>query len=121
MLSILEEPLLRGLIDGNIPFYEVMNCFGIRVTIGNLPGYIYGFTYISCKGHYHLVLNGNVNYETQCKTFLHEIKHILNDMPKKSYFIGLDMQRNELEIEADKFAEIVEQGGKNNAKRSHIC
>lgn len=111
MLSILEEPLLRGLIDGNIPFHEVMNNFGIRVTVGNLPGHIRGFTYISCKGYYHLILNGNICYITQCKTFLHEIKHILNDVPKKSYYIGLDMQRCELEAEADKFAEVVGLGG----------
>lgn len=105
MFSILEEPLLRGLIDGNIPFCEVMNAFGIRVTIGNLPSSILGFTYVSRKGYYHLILNGNINYETQCKTFVHEIKHITQDMPKLGYMIGLDMQRHDFEIKADKVAE----------------
>lgn len=107
MLNILDEPLFRALIDGNIPFYEVMNCFGIRVTIGNLPAPVLGFTYISKKGYYHLVLNGNICYETQCKTFIHEIKHITSDMPNMSYFIGLDMQHTTFELCADKVAEVV--------------
>lgn len=109
MFSILEEPLLRGLIDGNIPFHEVMNTFGIRIAIGNLPSSTLGFTYLSRKGHYHLILNGNINYETQCRTFVHEIKHICSDMPNIGYIIGLDMQRIEFEAEADIVAEAVGQ------------
>lgn len=105
MLDILDEPLFRALIDGNIPFYEVMNCFGIRVTIGNLPASALGFTYISKKGYYHLVLNGNISYRTQCGTFVHEIKHIMIDMPKMGYIVGLDMQRYEFESKADMVAE----------------
>jgi hypothetical protein len=109
MLSILEEPLFRALIDGNIPFYEVMSTFGIQVTIGNMPSSTLGFTYVSRKGYYHLILNGNIDYETQCRTFIHEIKHITSDMPKMGYVIGLDMQRTEFEVEADRVAEAVGQ------------
>ena len=109
MLNILEEPPFRALNDGNIPFYEVMTCFRIRVTIGNLPPMIYGFVYVSRKGYYHLRLNGNINYRTQCQTFIHEIKHIVADIPKMSYFIGLDMRRCELEANADRVAEAVGQ------------
>lgn len=107
MYAILDGPLYRALVDGTISFYEVMNTFGIRTMIGNLPSAICGFTYVSRKGYYHLILNGNINYEAQCRTFLHEIKHIITDMPKMSYFIGLDMQHTSFEIEADKIMKIV--------------
>lgn len=105
MFELLDEPLFRALTDGTVPFYEVMNSFGIRVTIANLPPTVYGFTYVSRKGYYHLALNGNINYETQCKVFIHEIKHIIKDMPKVGYVIGLDMHHQPFEIEADKVAE----------------
>ncbi|AYO30844.1 hypothetical protein D2962_09655 [Biomaibacter acetigenes] len=104
-MLVLDEPLFRALMDGTMPFHEVMNAFGIRVTIANLPPAVYGFTYVSKKGNYHLALNGNINYETQCKVFIHEIKHIINDIPKEGYIIGLDMQHQTFEIEADKVAE----------------
>lgn len=100
-MHILDRPLIRGLTDEATSFHEIMNSFGIRVTIGNLPPTVLGFTYISKKNNYHLVLNGNVNYKTQCRTFVHELKHIVADMPKVSYFVGLDMQKCEFEIEAD--------------------
>ncbi|WP_213996151.1 MULTISPECIES: hypothetical protein [Tepidanaerobacter] len=101
MLDFFDEPLFRALIDGNIPFYEVVHCFGIRVTIGNLPASVSGFTYISKKGCYHLVINRNMSYKTQYRTFMHEIKHIMIDMPKMGYIVGLDMQRYEFESKAD--------------------
>jgi len=111
MIDILDQPLFRAIIDRTIPFYEIMNSFGIRVTIGNLPTTVAGFTYRSKKGYYHLILNANLSYETQCRTFMHEIKHIACDMPEMSYIVGLDMQRSSFEYEADKFAEVVGLGG----------
>ncbi len=42
--------------------------------------------------NYHIILNGNMNYEAQCSTFTHEIKHIITDMPTIGYIIGIDMQ-----------------------------
>jgi len=101
LLNIMEAPLIRALIDETIPFFEVMNSFGVKVTIANLPPSILGFTYISRKGKYHLVLNGNINHKTQCKTFVHELKHIITDMPKMSYYIGMDKQKYKIEFEAD--------------------
>lgn len=109
MLSILEEPLLRGLFDKTIPFHDVMNAFGIKVIIGNLPSSVSGFTYLGKKGYYHLILNGNLAFEAQCRTFVHELKHIIYDSPKVSYYIGLDKQRYGIEAEADKLAEALGQ------------
>lgn len=76
-----------------------MNSFDIQTRIAlNLPSSIYGFVYVSKKGNYHIVLNGNVNYKTQCSVFLHELKHIIYDMPTIGYIIGLDMQHKEFEL-----------------------
>lgn len=105
-MDILDKPLLKSLIDGNISFHEVMNAYNIRTSIAfNLESSVLGFVYFSRRGNYHLILNGNVNYETQCKTFVHEIKHITEDMPKMGYMIGLNMQYEYFEDEADMVAE----------------
>jgi len=109
MIDILDKPLFRALLDGAIPFYDVMNSFGIRVTLDNLPSSVAGFTYRSKKGYYHLILNSHLSYEAQCRTFVHEIKHIVCDMPKISYIVGLDMQRSSFETDADILAEAVGQ------------
>ncbi len=79
-------------------FHEVMNTFDIKTSIAfNLPSAIQGFVYVSKQGNYPIILNGNLNYETQCRVFLHEMKHILSDMPVMGYVIGLDMQYKKFE------------------------
>lgn len=76
-INILDKPLLRSLMDETLPFYEVMNAYNIKTSIAcNLPSAVLGFVYVSKHNHYHLILNSNMNHETQCKTFVHEIKHI---------------------------------------------
>lgn len=96
-VKLLHHQLLRSLKDENIPFHQVMNAFDIKTTIANLPSEVYGFVYVSRKGYYHIVLNGNINAETQYKVFCHEVKHILEDLPKMGYIVGLNMQREEFE------------------------
>lgn len=105
-IDILDKSLLKSLLDENISFHEVMNAYNIRTSIAcNIPASILGFVYVSRRGNYHLILNGNVNYETQCKTFVHEIKHITYDLPSMGYIIGLDMQYTYFEDGADMVAE----------------
>jgi len=105
-VELLEKTLLKSLIDGTIPFYDVMNAYNVRTTLNyQLPSHVLGFVYVSRRGNYHLILKAKVNYETQCKTFVHEIKHIVCDLPKAGYMIGLNMQHSELELEADYVAE----------------
>ena len=106
-MEILDKPLLKALINEDIPFYEVMNMFNIKTTIlFNIPPRVLGFVYLSRRGYYHLLLNGSVNYETQCKVFIHEIVHITEDMPKLAYRIGLDMQHTYMEQAADEVADM---------------
>jgi len=77
-----------------------MNAFDIKISIAfNLSQSVYGFVYKSNLKGYLLVLNGNINYDAQCKVFLHEIKHIINDMPNMGYIIGLDMQQKSFEAD----------------------
>lgn len=105
-MDILDKSLLKSLLDETISFHDIMNAYNVRTSIAcNLPVSILGFVYVSRRGNYHLILNGNVNYETQCKTFVHEIKHITYDLPQAGYIIGLDMQHTHLEKNADKVAE----------------
>ena len=104
-IDLLDKPLLKGLIKGDIPFHELMYAYGIRVIIANISSKIYGFVYVSSKNNPYIILNGNISYETQCKVFIHELKHILTDTPKQSYYIGLNMQHEYIEREADMLAE----------------
>ncbi|AEM79784.1 hypothetical protein [Thermoanaerobacter wiegelii] len=105
-INLLNTFLMKALLDETIPFHEVMNAFGIRTHIVfNLPASVLGFTYVSRRGNYHLLLNGNVNYRAQVKTFLHEVQHILNDMPQYSYIIGLNMEHLKMEDTADEISE----------------
>lgn len=98
MIGFLDSPLVKALFAESISFHEVMNTFDIKTSIAfNLSSNIYGFVYASKKSKYHIVLNGNLSYETQCKTFVHEIKHIITDMPVAGYAIGIDMQHEPFE------------------------
>jgi hypothetical protein len=105
-MDILDKPLLKALLNEDIAFYEIMNAFNIKTTIAcNIPASVLGFVYLSRRSNYHLILNGDVNYETQCKVFIHEVKHIVYDMPNMGYMIGLDMQYTYMEQSADTVAE----------------
>lgn len=101
-ISLLDEPLLRSLLDENISFHEVMSTHNIQTQVAfNLSSNIKGFVYVSRRGNYYIILNGNLNYEMQCSTLVHEIKHIVQDLPTMSYYIGIDMQHCEIEDDAD--------------------
>ncbi len=107
-IDILDRSLLKSLLDKNISFHEIMNTYNIRTSIAfDIPASILGFVYVSRRGNYHLILNGNVNYTSQCKAFVHEIKHITYDLPNMGYIIGLDMQHIYFENEANKVAESI--------------
>ena len=99
-VDLLEKSLLKSLLDGTIPFTDVMNAYDVKTTLSfELPSHVLGFVYVSRRGNYHMILNAEVNTETQYRTFIHEIKHIACDLPKVGYLIGLDMQHTQLELE----------------------
>ncbi|NLB42088.1 MAG: hypothetical protein GX815_07465 [Clostridiales bacterium] len=103
-----EKTLLKSLLDGTIPFDDVMNAYDVRTTLSfELPANVLGFVYVSRRGNYHMILNAEVSTETRYRTFVHELKYILCDLPKVGYIIGLDIQHTRLELEADCVAEVL--------------
>lgn len=103
-INLLDEPLVHALLDENISFHEVMSSFNISTQVAfNLASYIKGFVYVSYRGNYYIILNGRLNYEEQCRTFVHELKHIIEDVPTTSYYIGINCQEHEIEYDADMF------------------
>ncbi|QTL96518.1 hypothetical protein GM661_00320 [Iocasia frigidifontis] len=68
---------------------------------------LWGFVYKSRFDSYIIIINKNLSTEMQKEVYLHEVEHILYDMPDVGYFIGLDMQYSTIENEADDFAKAV--------------
>lgn len=107
-LKLLEKQIIRFLKKDELPLLEILLTYGIHLSITyQLSSRALGFVYTSRKGNYHLIVNGNINIHTQKKVFLHEITHIINDLPKIGYIIGFDMTHTPLEEQADKIAESI--------------
>lgn len=107
-LELLEKQLYKIFSSDEMCFSEILMNYNIQLTIAHdLSNKVLGFVYYSRAGKYHLIINGNAGYIAQRKVFIHEIKHIIIDMPKIGYIIGLDMMHTPLEIEADKIAESI--------------
>ena len=68
---------------------------------------IYGFVYLSSFGNYYIIINKNLTRELQKEVFLHEVEHIMYDMPVVGYIIGIDMQYSPIEKRADEFAKVI--------------
>lgn len=66
---------------------------------------VYGFVYLSSTQKYFVIINDSLTSELQKEVFLHEVEHIIYDMPRLGYIIGLDMQHSSIEKNADKFAD----------------
>lgn len=107
-MELLDKQLYKILNNKELSPHDILNNYNIKLTITHgLSSLVYGFVYLSRLGSYHLIINGNMNYMAQKRTFIHEIKHIISDMPQIGYIIGIDMKHTPLEIEADKIAESI--------------
>ena len=78
----------------------------VRIHVIKLSPGLYGFVYFSRKGKYHIFISEELSPPGQQEVLLHEIYHILEDMPRIAYIFGLDMQH-----------ETIEQRAKNTARR----
>jgi Zn-dependent peptidase ImmA (M78 family) len=76
-------------------------------TFSPLNPEVYGFVYLSSFHKYFIIINKNLTKELQKEVFLHEVEHIIYDMPELGYIIGLDMQHSSIEKKADKFATLM--------------
>lgn len=101
--SLPKYQIIRALLDGTIPFHDVMRAFDIHTALYNLGEDLLGMVYLCRHGHYHIVLNSWLEPGHQEAVFFHELKHIIEDMPRTGYTIGLDMQYHVLEKEADEY------------------
>ena len=78
--------------------------YGIHITREELHPRIRGFVYPCPDDHYHVLINLKLNYESQCRTAIHEITHVRHHLPNMVYFIGLNMQHIKMEDEANEIA-----------------
>ncbi|MFW6265032.1 MAG: hypothetical protein ACOC3B_02895, partial [Bacillota bacterium] len=72
-----------------------------------LASSIYGFVYRSTQGNYYIIINKNLTLELQKEVYLHEVEHIIYDMPDVGYIVGMDMQHCKIEKKANEFAKVV--------------
>ena len=73
----------------------------LKIHVISLPPRVYGFVYYSRKGRYHIFISEALSLQARQEVLRHEIHHIIVDMPKLTYFFGLDMQREPFEKSAN--------------------
>ncbi|MCL6448755.1 MAG: hypothetical protein K6U04_11490 [Armatimonadetes bacterium] len=95
--------VVRSLMNQTLDPADVMRAFDIHTHLADLEPDAAAFVYRSRKNRYHIVVNQWLAQETQEAVFFHELYHIIEDMPQRSYVLGLDMQREEFETRADGF------------------
>lgn len=108
-LDVCGNKLINSLLDDSTSQQELFRAYGISVALEDLVPEVLGFTYVSSNQKYYIVINNNINYEYQQNVLAHELKHIIYDIPKMGYIIGVDMHRTTFEQDADCVGKIIEQ------------
>lgn len=103
------DSLLNTLADETIPVYEALRIYNISITVLDMPASLLGIVYVTRRLNYKILINNSINYECQQNVLAHELKHIIYDIPKMGYIIGVDMHRTTFEQNADCVGEIIEQ------------
>lgn len=101
--SLPRYQVLRSLLNGNTYPVDAMRAFNIHTREVPLGGDVAAFVYRSRKDHFHVFVNQLLSPEARREVFLHELYHIIEDMPRAGYVMGLDSQRKPLERRADLF------------------
>lgn len=97
-------------MDDTLNYQEILNNYNIRVTFAEYYDAIHALVYYSKKGHYHVSVNSLLAFTVQQKAFLHELKHIIEDIPKCSYAVCFDIDTEDvcrIELEAETFVKEV--------------
>lgn len=97
------SPLVQYVYESDNPTDALLS-HNILVHQVKLCPEVAAFVYKSRQDLYHIVINSSLNWSAQVRVFLHEIEHIEKDLPCAGYVVGLDMQHEEVEINADWFA-----------------
>ena len=93
--------IIQRLVSQAISFDEVMRLYNIQCLLWPLGPELEGLVYLSKKGRYYIFINKNLTYERRQMVLFHELKHIIADMPRCSWFVGLNHERRGIEREAD--------------------
>lgn len=105
-----DESLLKALMDDTTNYHDVLAAHGIRVSFSEFYDAIHAMVYYSKKGYYHVTINSLLMFPFQQRAFIHELKHIIDDMPKCTYAVCFDNDTEEvyrMEVGADMFMEEV--------------
>ena len=102
----IKKPLRTSLQRTYISMKEWARTNNIYHIIYPLKIEVWGFVYKSYFNNYLILINQNLSSELQKEVFCHEVGHIMHDMPGRGYIIGLDMQYEKFEKEADEFARL---------------
>ncbi|MCL6479738.1 MAG: hypothetical protein K6T65_15285 [Peptococcaceae bacterium] len=105
-MDIKNEPryaVVRALLDGTIEPEEVMGAYDIFPRLADLSMDVAAFVYRSRKDRFHIIINRHLSWKARQEVLFHELRHIIEDMPRTGYILGLDMKRHEMEIRADMF------------------
>jgi Zn-dependent peptidase ImmA (M78 family) len=108
--SLPKYAVIRALLDGSIPFDEIMRAFDIHLCVQYVGPEMEGMVYRCSKGHYHVVISDALSPEARQRVLFHEIKHIIEDMPTAGYAVYIDKQYEILERQADLMAREVAAG-----------
>lgn len=99
--------LLHALLHSEFNPEEIMEGYDIYPRPGDLEPDVAAFVYRSRKDRFYIIVNSSLSYEERQKVFFHEVYHILEHMPRQAYILGMDMQRCEIEEEAEMFVKEV--------------
>lgn len=97
------HPILNVLFDDTSDLLEVIHAYDIYPYITDLGSEVNALVYRCRMDHYHVIINCNLSPKSQQELLIHEVRHILKHMPETGYIIGLDMERHEIELDADLF------------------
>jgi len=106
--SLPKYKIIQLLHEETLSFEEVMRAFDIYVSLCDLGPKVLGMVYYSTFKRYYIVINCYIeSFKVRQEVFFHELCHIIEDMPTRSYVVDLDNERHEIEERADKFFECV--------------
>ncbi|GEM_PF-1554327 len=100
-----KDRILRSLLCETISPDEIMRAYNIFHHEVPLHRSVAAFAYRSKKNRFHIFINTYLSPEARREVFLHELYHVIEDMPQVGYVLGLDGYREPMEERADQFAE----------------
>lgn len=99
-----KDRILRCLLSETISPDEIMRANDIYHHEVPMHASIAAFVYRSRKGRCHILVNTYLSPEARKEVFLHELYHVVEDMPRVGYILGIDIYKTSIEKNADAFA-----------------